>query len=390
MNYDLNRLTFPLSISKRFLETSDAVSLTLQVPDEHKNKFRFLPGQFVTLFLDVDGEVLPRSYSIASSPLVDKELKITIKKVINGKGSNYIFNHLKEGHSIRVSPPSGHFYHPQLENVPTHYVLFAGGSGITPLFSILKTVLMSEPEAVVSLVYANKNSLNIIYKSELIEWENKFPSRFKIHHVFSKPNEGDLGHKGRCEGFLLQQLWMEVKKTPFLTSSGPIQFEFYLCGPDGFMENIHEELKRQGCSEAQIHRESFTTTVVKTESMDPLVSSSEGQEVSDDENSVLIGDTSAGRVKGPHQLTVTLGGEILNLSVNENQTVLEALIEAEANPPYSCLEGNCMACVGRVLEGRVFQKEPGILLDENIAAGEALTCKAFPYSKFVHIDYDSV
>ncbi len=373
MKYDLEKLTKPLKVVKRIQETSDAVSLVFEVPQGQEKDFRFGPGQFLTLFLEIDGEVLPRSYSISSSPALDKELKVTIKRVPGGKGSNYIFEKIKEGQEVRAAPPAGTFYRPPRTSGPHHWLFIAAGSGITPVYSILKTVLLSEPGSTVDLIFANRNQSSIIYAQELKAWTEKMNGRLKIHHVLSQPNPGWNGHTGRCESALINKI---------LTESLPHQLnqvEAYLCGPCQFMENFIEALSKKGLSKEQIHTEAFTSTPSSTNS-EPLP-----------DGAVLIGPAEYQPWSGNNaHLRVTLNGEQIELDVARDQTVLEALIESGANPPYSCLEGNCMACIAKVKSGKVQQRDPGILLDENMAAGETLTCQARPASSEIHITYDEI
>lgn len=375
MSFDLEKLTHPLTVVQRLPETVETVSLVFQVPPELEKTFRFGPGQFLTLFLNIEGETLPRSYSLASSPATDKELKVTIKKVQGGRGSTYILDKVKVGDVIRVSPPAGHFFRPPQTEGPHHWVLAAAGSGITPIFSILKTVLMTEPNSQINLIYANRSPDLVIYARELEGWQNRFPQRLKIQHVFSQPPAGWSGLKGRCEGELLKQI---------LHSALPAnreKCEAYLCGPDGFMAGVKTALQAAQLKDSQIHIESFTTAVHTA----PMA-----KEAGAPSTRVYIGDANAPAPTGSSEVQFTLSGEEITVTVAKGQPILEALIEHGANPPYSCLEGNCMACVGKVRSGRVYQDDPGILLDENIEAGETLSCQARPASAKIHIDFDTL
>lgn len=378
MSFDLEKLTHPLKVSHRIPETSDSVSLVFQVPPELEKNFRFGPGQFLTLFLNVDGEILPRSYSLCSSPAVDRELKLTVKRVPGGKGSNYILDRVRVGDVIRVTPPAGHFYRPPITIGPHHWVLAAAGSGITPIYSILKTVLMSEPQSKVSLIFANRSPDLVIYARELESWQQRFSDRLQVLHIFSKPPAGWSGYKGRCEGEQLETLLNRA------LPKEKQKCEAYLCGPDGFMKNVKVGLQAHGLTEAQIHIESFTTTTTAASS---ATTQAEGDVPS---TRVYIGDENAPSLVGDADVQITLGGETLSLKVPKDKSILETLIETGANPPYSCLDGNCMACVAKVKKGRVYQNDPGILLDENMAAKETLSCQARPASAQIHLDYDTL
>lgn len=382
MSYDLNKMTTPLQVSQRIPETSDSVSLVFSVPKEKEREFRFGPGQFLTLFLEINGEVLPRSYSICSSPLVERDLKITIKRVPGGKGSNFILDQVRTGETIRCSPPAGHFFRPPAAQGPHHWILAAAGSGITPIFSILKTVLLSEPKAAVTLLFCNRSPDLVIYAKELATWQERHKDKFNIIHVMSKPPAGWTGLKGRLEGELLNQVLDRVM------AAHKLPVESYLCGPDLFMQNIKEGLLHRGVSPEQVHIESFTIA----HPGQSQAGAEEPKGLLDDgpASRVFIGDKSAPRHSGDANLKVNLGGEELNLTLKPDQNVLEAIIEAGGSPPYSCLEGNCMACMGKVKAGCVYQDDPGILLEDNIAHGETLTCQAKAASADIHIDYDSL
>ena len=148
MSLSVEQLTQPLKIAKRIQETADSVSLALEIPSTQKSNFNYQAGQFVTLFMDINGEQINRSYSLCTSPLTDQEFKITIKKVQGGKGSTFLCDKVKEGDTLRVTKPAGHFFKPSM--MPTQYFLFAAGSGITPIYSILKTVLTADEDNLIS------------------------------------------------------------------------------------------------------------------------------------------------------------------------------------------------------------------------------------------------
>ncbi len=370
MTLTKENLTHTLKVKRRIQETSESISLVFEIPDPLKATFHFKAGQFVTLFLDVDGKEIRRSYSLSSSPLVDQDFKITIKRVPGGLGSNYVFDHVFEGSSVAVTPPAGHFFKPS-DVVGQNYFLFAGGSGITPIFSILKTVLASDPQARVALLYANRNEEGIVYRSELTEWEKKHTDRLKVLHLLSRPSGGWSGAQGRINIDLVSQvlkIW-DNNKHPLHDKN-----IFYLCGPIGFMEVVKSSLQSLGVQPGQIRTEDFGMGAV----VDPLP-----------EGAVMIGDEAALR-SSTSLVHVLLNGESFEVSPKSGQTILEALIEIGANPPYSCMDGACMACLAKVPEGLVVQSQPGILTEDNIAAREVLTCQARPLSGVVRIDYDNL
>lgn len=371
MNIDL--LTKPLKVSKRIQETPEAVSLVLEIPDALKKQYSYSAGQFVTFFLTVNGERINRSYSLSSSPLVDSEFKVTIKVVPNGRGSNFLCKNVKEGDVLLTTPPAGHFFKPSLEPRGTHYYLFAAGSGITPVFSIMKTVLKASSMNHVTLVFCNRNEESIIYRKELDQWAQEYATRMDVIHTLSKPLGEWTGRTGRISRALIS----EIVDMP---ASGPIAREYYLCGPGEFMHTVKNSLLENGVNKDLIRIEDFATELHKPAPAAP------GVKV--DSNWTLIGP--ADSLEPPEKIICELNGETTEVAAKAGQNILETLLEAGLQPPYSCMDGACMACMGKIVEGRVYQEDPGILMEDNIKKCESLTCQAKPLSRIVKVSYDNL
>lgn len=371
MSLSTEQLTKPLKVARRIAETADAVSLVLEIPAELSSQFRYQAGQFVTFFMTIDGQAVNRSYSLSSSPLVDREFKITVKKVPGGKGSTFLCDKVKEGDTLLTTPPAGHFFKPTLSETGTHYYLFAAGSGITPLYSILKTVLNASSLNQVTLVYCNRDQNSVIYARELEVWQTQFPARLHIEHVFSKPQGGWTGLSGRLQPQLIADILK--RQAPKSTSC-----QHYLCGPREFMTMIKESLRNLGFSKDQIHEEDFGVGLTPTPSIARV----------DNANWTLIGDE--GPSESPEKIVATVNGETVEIAARSDISILEALLESGAQPPYSCLTGSCMACIGKIQEGKVYQEDPGILTDDNIVNRECLTCQAKPLSRIVKVSYDNL
>jgi len=369
MSLSIEQLTRPLKIAKRVQETPEAVSFVFEIPAEMKSEFNYQAGQFVTLFMDINGESLNRSYSLCSSPIVDNEFKITVKKVSGGKGSTYLCEQVKEGQVLRVTRPAGHFFKPSLAS--TQYFFIAAGSGITPTYSILKTVLTANEENQVHLLYCNRNEESIIYAKEIEEWQKKFGARLHVHHLLSQPSSAWKGERGR-----FSEAWL--KNIFALHKNNKMAHEYYLCGPDGFMDGAALSLTNLGIDKSQIRRESFAVGLTTVKAPD-LPS-----------DWTYIGDKAQGKSESGGHLTAVVQGETFECEVQPDQTILEALIEAGANPPYSCMDGACMACLAKVQDGLCYQKDPGILADENIDNRETLTCQARVLSRNVKVSYDDI
>ncbi len=359
-----------LKISKRIQETPDAVSLVLDIPPELKTLFRYQAGQFVSFFLTINGETIARSYSLSCSPLIDTEFKITVKKVQGGKGSTFLCEQVKEGETLLTTPPAGHFFKPVMSDL--HYLLFAAGSGITPVYSIMKTVLESSPNNRVTLIYCNRNEEGIIYSQELDGWIKKYAGRLEIVHTLTKPSAAWKGHTGRLNDTLTQQVIDQA-----LTHKLPL--DCYMCGPTDFMNSIKAVLEKNRVPKEKIHIEDFGIAIHKA-------AAKAGPDVK--EHWTFIGPDK--EQAAPEKWVVQLNGETIEVAAVAGQNLVETLLQAGAQPPYSCLDGACMACMGKIQEGLVYQEDPGILTDDNIANCESLTCQAKPLSRIVKVSYDNL
>lgn len=365
------KLTRTLRVIQRIEETPDAVSFVLEIPDELKSEFKYQSGQFVTLFLKINGEDLRRSYSLSTAPNFDKDFQITVKRVEGGRGSNYLCDKVHVGDVLNVTPPAGFFFEPDQFKSPHHFFLFAAGSGVTPIFSILKYVLLAHPENKVSFLFANRSQNQIIYKELLEDWMKNYSDRLQVNHVLSQPEAPWEGPSGRCTEVL-------VKNFVKMQSTGK-PFDCYICGPTGFMDLVKEGLEEAEVPSDKIHIESFGDAP----SMDMRDSSF------NEEGKVVVGEAlKPGET--PKTFRAVLDGEMIEVEVNKDLSLLENLIEQGHNPPYSCMDGACMACMGKLKKGRVYQDDPGILTEENLEAGEILTCQARALSEIVEVDYDDL
>lgn len=368
MSLSPDQLAKPLKILKRIQETPDAVSLVLEIPDALKKQFHYQAGQFVTFFMTINGERLNRSYSLSSSPLTDSEFKVTVKKVEGGRGSTFLCEQVKEGDTLLTTPPAGHFFKPSLESRGTHYFLFAAGSGITPVYSVLKTVLKASALNHVTLVFCNRNEASIIYRKEIDQWAKEYPTRLDVVHVLSKPAVDWTGHTGRIS----RELVAELVEMP---TGGPVHREYYLCGPTDFMNVVKLALMEHGVQKELIRIEDFAQDLHKPG-------------VKTDDSWTLIGPGPKSEV--PEKIIAELNGEVIEVAAKQGTSILETLLEAGHQPPYSCMDGACMACLGKIQEGRVYQEDPGILTDDNIKNCESLTCQAKPLSRIVKVSYDNL
>ena len=366
------------------METADSCSLVLEPPREHKELFLYKPAQFLSFQFLIDNKKYLRSYSLSSSPLANEPLQTTVKRVKEGVVSNYILDSLHTGDHILSRKPAGRFWTAPKDLKAKHYYLFAGGSGITPLFSIIKTALLSDPNNKVTLLYANRNEESIIYDKELKDWAGRF-KQLRITHILSRPKNKTNSPAGRLTKSYLKTL-LNLKKENEL---------FYLCGPLGFMTLIEDFLTEQKIPKTGIFKESFFTNpalkkpTAQSTAPDKTPSSPCSIENTESSGALVLCASDHQEKQNPEFISALIDGEKIKIPAKEDIPILEQLLSAGHSPPFSCLSGNCMSCLAVLKKGRIFQEERGILEDENVEKKEILTCQAQPESPLVEVDYDN-
>ncbi|HEV7349273.1 ferredoxin--NADP reductase [Telluribacter sp.] len=342
-------------------ETSDAVTIHFWHPLNEVVKYK--PGQFLTLLLPREGTKVRRSYSMSSSPYTDVSLAITVKRIPSGFASNYLIDELKEGDIVEAMEPMGTFT-PELDaDKGRTVVLIGAGSGITPLISIAKSVLIVEPESHVRLLYGNRTENSIIFKEKIDALITKYRERFQVMHTLTQPHEGWTGETGRLNKSHILKL---LEKLP---STDPAATDYYLCGPDDMMEEAKRALDILGVPVEKVHKESFlTATTAKNHG-----------EVTMEEND--------GSMK-TREITVLYEGSEYKFKVEPHQTVLEAALDLDIDLPYSCQAGMCTACMGRCVSGKVHLDEEDALSEAELKAGFVLTCVTHPMSDDVVIEVE--
>lgn len=342
-------------------ETADSVSVAFDVPPELRDAYRFRQGQFLTLREIIDGEDVRRSYSVCVGvPEYESrgELRVAIKRVAGGRFSNWANEALAPGRAIDVMTPDGRF---TTELDPTRarrYVGFAGGSGITPMLSLIKTILSSEPASVFTLVYGNRTVASIMFLETLEELKNTYIERLRLIHVLSdEPQEVDL-----LSGLLDTARCRELMRTAL---AGEAIDEAFVCGPGPMMDAAEAALLEAGVAREHIHIERFGT---------PSPS----------------GAPKPVAVSGPAaNVVIVIDGKERHLRVPfEGQAILDAGLAAGANLPYACKGGVCCTCRAKVLEGEVRMDKNYTLEAQEIAAGFVLTCQSHPVSERVVVSYD--
>lgn len=334
----------------------DAVVVSLQ-PVNGAN-FSFVQGQYLTFRRDFDGEELRRSYSICAGQ-DEGILQVGIKRVDGGAFSNWANSELAVGDVVEAMLPMGKFY-AKADREDAHYLAFAGGSGITPVLSILKTGLASEPRAKFTLVYANRNLNTIMFREELEDLKNLYMGRLSVIHVLEDESQDIDLFQGRVDGEKCAQLfqgWIDINSVDMA----------YICGPEPMMLAISEALKIHGLDKSQIRFELFA-------SGQPGRAKKRAESQSTAETGI------AGRI--------TIGGETRSIQVESDTSLLQAALDNNIDAPYACCAGVCSTCKAKLIEGEVEMKSNHALEDYEVEAGYVLTCQSYPVSDRVVWDYD--
>ena len=349
-----------LTIKNIKRETKDCVSITLDVPEALKEKFSYKQGQHLTFRATINGEDVRRNYSLCSSPL-DNEWKVAVKKTELGVFANYANEQLKAGDVLDVMPPLGHFFSELNSSNKKNYVLVAAGSGITPVMSIIKTILATEPQSSITLVYGNRHRNSIIFKEELEALKDKHTQRLSLVHILSREMTDSPIHHGRIDA--------EKCKLLFGKMISLQADEYFICGPEEMIFTVKDFLKDRGVDEKKIHFELFTSNTAKR---------------TIDKTQLVQTDT-----QHKSSISIKLDGVSFNFEMPFNEdSVLDAAIQKGADLPYSCKGGMCATCKARITEGEVIMDHCYALEPEEVEEGYILTCQSFPKTEKVVIDFD--
>lgn len=353
----------PLRVKKVERETEDCVSVELDVPGELKETFRFTQGQNLTIKKVLNGEELRRNYSICTSPFENK-LKVAVKKVDGGLFSSFANTELKAGDVLDVLPPTGTFYTELNAANKKSYVAFAAGSGITPVLSIIKTTLLTEPQSNFTLVYGNRSKGSIIFKEELDALKDKFMVRFRVYHILSREKTDVELNYGRIDVPKLQLLFSKV------IDAGRCD-DFFLCGPEAMVFCVKHFLEERGIASNKIHFELFTVPGQKQSAI------GKGQPARED-------------VGAKAKVSVKVDGIAFDFDLAyESESILDAALKQGADLPYACKGGVCTTCKAKLLQGEVTMDVNWGLEPDEVAAGYILTCQSHPKSDNVVVDFDA-
>lgn len=359
---------FPLTVKNTTQETADATTVTFSVPAELRKDFDYTQGQYLTLIFNLKSGEARRAYSMCSSPTED-DIAVTVKRVEGGLISNHICDNVTAGTTVNVLPPDGRFYTKLDETAKKTYYFFAAGSGITPVYSIIKTILEKEPKSTVHLLYGNRNEDSVIFKEGLNRAAKRYAGQFTVTHILSQPKREKAGglfgafKKGKISwtgavGRIDERMVNEfLEKNPDINKNA----EYFICGPGAMIDTAEKALLRKGIDEKNIHTERFTVT-------------------KDTENQIAGTDGATAKI--------TLDGKVTEVDVPADKTILDVLIEAKINPPYSCTSGACSTCMAKVTKGEAKMDACFALDDDEVEEGYILTCQAHPVTDEIELTFD--
>ncbi|MBL7826625.1 MAG: phenylacetate-CoA oxygenase/reductase subunit PaaK [Saprospiraceae bacterium] len=349
---------YPLKISDIRRETQECVSIAFDVPSELQGTFQFTQGQYLTLRTHLGNEEVRRSYSLCSSPL-ENEWRVAVKKVDGGVFSTFANETLKRGDTLEVAPPDGRFFPEGLQvDKPGEYVFFAAGSGITPVISIIKTILERSPESRITLVYGNKRAATVIFREQIEGLKNRHLGNFQVVHILSQERVDVPWQSGRINADRLNDL---LEMLPEVLNAD----QFFICGPEDMIHTVRAGLEARNIPKQKIHLELFGTNQQRHQKQQQKTS---------------------GTVIATAE--IKLDGVRFEVPIHEGQALLDAAMAVGADMPFACKGGVCCTCRAKLTEGKV-EMEANYALDEDeVEAGFILTCQSHPLTPTLKVDFD--
>lgn len=361
----LPRQFYSLKVSDIVRETTDAISIYFEIPTEYKSVFVYEAGQYVTLRITIGDSYYLRSYSLSSSPDTDAEFRVAVKRKQGGKVSNFLVDKCRVGNYLDVFPPLGSFT-PDLANPSPNYFLFAGGSGITPLLSIAKT-LLARTSSHVTIWYANRNADHIIYECELTRLVQENKQKLTIHHILDEAPEEWNGMYG------IMQASDYANALRNFSSEQLNNAHYFVCGPTGMMQTVEKALKQElGISPQKIAIEYFDIAKQIEHDRAELDAELKSEVPTSDKETIA---------------EVSLDGRIHQVKIFPNETILTACLDAGLDAPFMCEAGVCASCRARVTQGKVTMEACYALTQKDIDEGYILTCQAYVQSPKVSLKF---
>lgn len=357
----MNPTFHALTVADVRKETADCVSVAFDLPAELKEQYQFLPGQYLTLKKEINGEEVRRSYSICSG-LLDGELRVAVKAVPEGRFSTYANNDLKVGDSLDVMTPMGNFTTEINAETEKSFVFFAAGSGITPILSLTKTILETAPKSTVTLFYGNKGIDAVIFRDIIEGLKNQYMNSFSVIHVFSRESIGNKLQKGRIDAEKVRNLHHAFLQNEDID-------EVFVCGPEPMIHAVSETFELLGVPKSAIHFELFTAPSAKLNKVNDEV------------------EIEKSKIEA--NVTIIIDGEETQVALDsQGESILEAGQQAGADLPFACKGGVCCTCKARILEGTAVMDVNYALEKDEVEAGYILTCQAHPTSDSLVVSFD--
>lgn len=346
-----------LKVKEIIHETKDAITIVFEQPAD---KLEYKSGQFLTLIIPIGDKEVRRAYSLCSSPFIDDDLAVTVKRVENGLMSNWLPDNLKVGDTVKVMEPMGVFTTEYDKSKKRHIIMFAGGSGITPMMSIIKSMLDQEPDSIASLIYCNRDIESIIFKEKLDSLQTDFEGRLHVIHVLDDAPMNWQGHSGLLNHDMLEKIFERIPNWGHENST------FLMCGPEGMMKNVENLLAEQNIPRENIFKESFVAGTIDKELK---------KEEPAEADKVI-----------EREVTVIYDGDEHKFTVKPDSSILETALDLGIDLPYSCQSGLCTACRGKCLSGKVKLDEEEGLSEAELNEGFVLTCVGHPLTDDVVIE----
>jgi ring-1,2-phenylacetyl-CoA epoxidase subunit PaaE len=350
---------FDLTVKKVVQETKDTVSIVFEQPEQ--NPIKYKSGQFLTLIVPMNGKEVRRAYSLCSSPYVDQDLAVTVKRVDDGLMSNWLPDHLKTGSKVKVMEPMGQFTTEYTKERKRHLIMFAGGSGITPMMSIIKSLLAQEPDSIVSVIYCNRDIDSIIFKDTLEQMQTNDEGRLHVIHVLDNAPMNWQGYSGLLNHDMLTKLFERIPDWGITNTT------YLMCGPEGMMKNVDSLLALRHIPDDKIFKESFVQGII-------------------DKNDKKTTVEAVPEKLQAREVTIRYDGQEYKVMVPPDKAILETALDQGIDLPYSCQSGLCTACRGKALSGKVKLDEEEGLSQSERAEGYVLTCVGHPLTDDVVIE----
>lgn len=359
-----NSQFYTLKIKEVKRETDQCVTVTLDIPKEYRELFSYQSGQYLTFKKEIDSEDIRRSYSLCTAPH-ENEMSVAIKKVKGGVFSTFANKNLHAGETLDAMPPQGSFICKSQNDEDKHYMAFAAGSGITPIISIIKSVLHNTNKSTFTLVYGNQNFYSIIFREEIEALKNKYMGRFQVTYILSRERmESDINY-GRIDETKCKQLFEKLYQPSFYD-------DYYMCGPEQMLQNVKQFLIANNVKESKIHYELFYT--------------SEGAK---NEKKKAFFESHKESIGKKSIVTIKVDDRSMQIPLAfEGESILDAALKHGADLPFACKGGVCCTCKAKVISGTVDMEVNYALEPDEVANGYILTCQAHPTSDEVFIDFD--